>query len=124
MHFIDRPPRDLALLLDAPPVGIGGALVHLASRGVLGAFRYETEKRVAVEMKVTLGFHTSQTLMELLGFAIGLRVYRAFFRRRRRVPVIRAHSAAALRSAMELSSSQPSMNFIGVELSLLREGGR
>ena len=54
-------------------------MVHLATRKVIKAFSYETERRVAVEMNVTLGSHTSQTPMELLGFLIGLRVYVSFF---------------------------------------------
>ena len=55
VHLIDQPPRDLALLLDASPAGVGGALLHLATRKVTGAFSYETEERVAVEMSLSLG---------------------------------------------------------------------
>ena len=121
VHLIDEPPRDLALLLDASPVGVGGALVHLATKKAIGAFSYETEKRVAVEMNVTLGPHTSHTPMELLGFLIGLRVYVPFCRRRQRIPIMKADSAAVLGSSLKLSSPQPSMNFIAAELSLLFE---
>ena len=51
---------------------------------------------------MTLGPHSPQTPMELLGFLIGLRVYCAFFRRRQRVPVVRGDLAAALGCALLL----------------------
>ena len=95
--------------------------MHLASRKVVGAFRYETEERVAVEVSVTLGSHASRTPMELLGFLIVLRVYVSFFRRRQWISVVKVDSAAALRSPLKLSSPRPSMNFIAAELVLLLE---
>ena len=74
-----------------------------------------------MEMSVTLGSHTSQTPMELLGFLIGLRVCVSFFRRRQRIPVVKVDSGAALGSPLKLSSPRPSMNFIAAELVLLLE---
>ena len=119
--FLDPVPEDVTLVVDAPPWGTGGILVHSKSWTILAAFTYKVTAEDAQERGVSLGEHTAQAAFELLGVYVALAVYIRFFRLRRRVPRVRGDSSAALGSAQRLSSPSPAMNFLGAEIALMLE---
>jgi len=119
--FLDELPRDVVVIVDASPWGTGGILVHASSWSILAAFTYTATESDAMELGIKLGEHTAQAVLEFLGVYVALAHYMRFFKNRRRVPVVRGDSAAALGAAQRLSSPSPPMNYIGAELSLLLE---
>ena len=68
-----------------------------------------------------IGFAGSQGILETLAIWVFLRLWRRFFIDRRRVPILRSDSRAAISSAEKLASGTPYLNHPSAELALMME---
>lgn len=96
-------------------------LVHVRAWNIPGASSYAVSEEDEKELGLLRGTHTSQTPFEFLGFYVGFSYFLRFFRKKQRVPAVKADSSSALGAGMKLSSPRPAMNFVGAELALLFE---
>ena len=113
--------KDLAIVTDASPWGVGAVLVHLSTGKVLEAIESALTPQDEDELGLKIGDPAGQGIVELLAFWVALKKWIRYFAHRRRIPLLRADSMAALGAARKYASPTPSMNHLGGELGLLLE---
>ena len=113
--------KDLVIVTDASPWGVGAVLVHLATGKVMEALESPLIPSDEIELGVKIGDPAGQGIVELLAIWVALKKWIKYFAHRRRVPLLRADSMAALGAARKYASPTPSMNHLGGELGLMLE---
>ena len=113
--------KDLAIIVDASPWGVGGILAHIATGKVIQVAASRITESDEKQLGVKIGFAGSQGILETLAIWVFLHLWRRFFTDRQRVPILRSDSRAAISSAEKLASGTPFMNHLAAELALMME---
>ncbi len=108
--------KDLAIIVDASPWGVGGILVHIATGKLIQAAASRITESDEKQLGVKIGFAGSQGILETLAIWVFLRLWRRFFVDRQRVPILRSDSRAAVSSAEKLASGTQFINHLSAEL--------
>ena len=113
--------KDLAIIVDASPWGLGGILVHIATGKLVQVAASRITEADEKQLGVKIGFAGSQGVLETLAIWTFLRLWRRFFVDRQRVPILRSDSRAAISSVEKETSSRRSTKY-GARFSYCHHG--
>ena len=110
---------EIRFAVDASPEGLGGIL--LINHKSIEAFSSPVDHHDEEHLHVTKGSSSSQGTLEALAVLVALRLWGSRFHGHRVRLVVQSDSIVTLALSQKLSSSTPSLNFLGAELALALE---
>ena len=120
-YYVEQPLRDIGIITDASPWGLGGVLVHVPTGRVLEALTSALTEDDAADVGSALGDPAGQAIWEFLAIVVAIFRWGRFFARRIRVPLLKSDSMSALGAARKLASPAPALNWLAAELSIRLE---
>jgi hypothetical protein len=128
-YMVYPPPCDVAVITDASPWGLGAVLVRVNRNHagqILGGIVLEALESALTHVDeealgIKIGEPNGQSVVEMLAVYVALKRWMKYFGARRRVPLIKSDSSAALGVARKYASPTPVLNHLGAEISLLLE---
>ena len=120
--LVEAPPQ-WALTTDASPLGVGAVLSHInmetSELVPIAAVKAKVSRNAATTLGITHNDPSGQAVLEAWMVLLAVR-YWAFKLRSQKV-LLKADSTVALAVSKKLSSSSPTLNWVGAELSLILE---
>ena len=95
-YYIIDPKRDMMIVTDASPWGLGAVLVLYKTGMILEGATAALTAKVAALLGITVGDSGAQGVVEALAMFVYLRFWSRFFARRERIPLMKSDSCAAL----------------------------
>ena len=108
----------LGVVLDASPWGVAGVLFHTASLRPLEFFADEITSIDESHLAIASGNAAAQQAAECLALVIAIKCWARFLRSLSAAVAVRSDSTVAGALGNRLSSSSPTINFLGAELAL------